>query len=183
MAGAPDIGQAARTALGDGFIPVNLMAIQESDATNTVAYLSVATTPILDLVNGDTDSALHINWVASNSDAIIFQVLLPPDFDDTEDLVLHIDCLIDAATPATIVDTTAVINADSYFNVGDTKVSDASAAINSETLVDRTITIAAADIPTSAKYLTIELTPDAHTTDVIEIYGMWFVYSRRPFTA
>jgi hypothetical protein len=158
--------------LKTGFVPVPLTAVFEGDGTNTVAALGPSTTPVLDMTNGDTDSALRILWAATNVDPVIFQVPLPPDLDVTADVVLHLRAAMEAAND------TPVIDADSYFNEGDTKVSDASAAITGATPAEYTITIAAADVPAGAQTLTVELTPAAHGTDDLYVYAIWIEYTR-----
>lgn len=72
---------------------------------------------------------------------------------------------------------TPVVSADSYFNEGDTKVEDDSAALSSS-VAEKTITIDAADVPSGAQTLTVELTPGAHTTDAMHLYAIWVEYTR-----
>lgn len=55
-----------------GFIPIPLTSVFESDATNATA-LTGSTTPILDMADGDTDSGIILTWATPNVDAIIFQ--------------------------------------------------------------------------------------------------------------
>lgn len=153
------------------FLPVPLTTLLETDATNTVAALGPATTPTLDMANGDTDSGLVVTWAASNSDAVLFQTPLPPDLDTTADLVIHFRAKSGGATD------TPTIASDAYFNEGDTKVEDASSALGAA-YAENTITIAAADIPAGAQTLTVELTPGAHTTDTVVLSALWIEYTR-----
>lgn len=152
------------------FIPVSLATLLETDASNTVAYLGPATTPILDMANGDTDSGLVVTWVASDNDPVIFQVPLPPDLDVSSDVVVHLRAKSGGSTD------TPTIAADSYFNEGDTKVEDASAALGAA-VAELTITIAAADVPAGAQTLSVELTPGAHTTDTVVLSALWIEYT------
>lgn len=151
------------------FIPVPLFNVYESDATNAT-ILSGATTPTVDMANGDTDSGIVMTWVASNSDAIIFQVPLPPNLDVASDVVVHFRAKSGGATD------TPVIAADSYFNEGDTKVEDNSAALGAA-YAENVITIAATDVPAGAQTLTVELTPGAHTTDTIVLSAIWIEHA------
>jgi len=151
------------------FIPIPLVTCMESDASNATA-LTGSTTPILDMANGDTDSGLILTWAASNSDAIIFQTPLPPDLDVASDLVVHFRAKMAGSTD------TPTIASDAYVNEGDTKVEDVSAAL-SATYAEKTITIAAADIPAGAQTLTVELTPGAHTTDILYLSAIWVEYT------
>ena len=158
-----------------GFIPIPMNTIYESDATN-MTILTGSTTPILDMIDGDTDSSMQLLWAASNSDAIIFQTPLPPDLDTTKDVVIHF-----RGDMAGAVDTPTIAS-DAYFNEGDTKVEDVSAALGAA-FAEKTITIAAADVPSGAQTLTVELTPGAHTTDILYISAIWIEYTRAILTA
>lgn len=165
------------TTLKTGFVPVPLTAVREATANDIPAaaahggVLAKDTTPIFEFTNGDTDSALRLNWAASNSDAIVFQVPLPPDLDVASDVEVHLRAAMASTTD------TPVIDIDSYFNEGDTKVSDASSAL-SDTIAELTIAIDAADVPAGAQTLTVELTPAAHTTDALHLYALWVEYTR-----
>lgn len=166
------------TTLKTGFLPVPLTALREvaSNAIpNTAAnggLLASDTTPILNLTNGDTDSALRLSWAASNSDAVTFQVPLPPDLDEANAVEVHFRAAMSGAVD------TPVISADSFFNEGDTKVEDDSAAVTGTTYAEYTITIAAGDVPAGAQTLSCELTPGAHTTDALYITSVWVEYTR-----
>ena len=153
-----------------GFIPVPLSSLFESDATNITA-LAGNTTPVRDMANGDTDSGIVLTWATPNVDAVIFQVPLPPDLDVSADVVVHFRAKSGGATD------TPVFAADSYFNEGDTKVEDNAAALGAA-YAEKTVTIAAADVPAGAQTLTCELTPGAHTTDTIVLSAIWIEYTR-----
>ena len=158
------------------FIAVPLESLLETDATNVVARLGQATTPKIDMANGDTDSGLVVIWVASNSDPVLFQTSLPPDLDVTGDIVVHFRAKSGGSTD------TPTIASDAYFNEGDTKVEDTSAALGAA-VAELTITIAAADIAAGAQTLTVELTPGAHTTDTVVISAIWLEYKRSVLTS
>lgn len=166
------------TTLITGFVPVPLTSLREvvsnniTNAAGNGGLLASDTTPIFEFTNGDTDSALRLRWAASNSDPIVFQVPLPPDLDEAAVVEVHLRAAMGGATD------TPVISADSYFNEGDTKVEDDSAAITGTTAAEYTISIAAADVPAGAQTFTCELTPGAHTTDTLLIYAVWVEYTR-----
>lgn len=157
------------------FIGVPLALVFESDATNMTA-LTGSTGPKRDMANGDTDSGIVITWVSSNSDAIVFQVALPPELDVASDVVVHFRAKSGGATDV------PVIAADSYFNEGDTKIEDNAAALGAA-YAEKTITIAAADVPAGAQTLTVELTPGAHTTDTIVLSAIWVEYTAKTLTS
>lgn len=158
-------------------IPIPLMTLMESDATNVVDYLGKATTPILDMKNGDTDSVMTVTWADADQDAIIMQAILPPDFTPGSDLVLHVRAAMQDTND------TPVLDIDTYFNEGDTKVSDAVAAITGTAYAEYIATIAAADIPAGAQTVTIELTPAAHANDEIYVTALWLEYTRTILTS
>ena len=166
------------TTLKTGFVPVPLTGIREVAANNLQniaangGLLATDTTPILEFTNGDTDSAWRMRWAAANVDPISFQVPLPPDIDEASNVTVHMLAAMGGAAD------TPVISADSYFNVGDTKVEDDSAAITGTTPAEYAITIAAADVPAGAQTMTVELTPGAHGTDTLLIYAVWVEYTR-----
>lgn len=144
-------------------LPIPLESLIEGDGTNLVARLGIATTPVLDMANGDTDSAFTVTWAATNSDPVLFQTSLPPGLDIAQDLLIKFRAAMGGATD------TPVVSADTYFNEGDTKVEDDSGAVTGTSYAEYTITIAAADIPSGAQTITVELTPGAHTTDTLII--------------
>ena len=141
-----------------GFIDLPLAEWLESSGTAVVGRLLANTTPALDMANGDTDSGLLLTWTAANSDAIMQQFSIPPDMDLTQPMLLELYAKEGANTDH------PVMSADTYFNTGDTKVEDDSAAITNTTFAKYTITVAAADIPSDARTCTVELTPAAHAS-------------------
>jgi hypothetical protein len=97
---------------------------------------------------------------------------MPPDLDEAAVVEVHFRAAMAGATD------TPVISADSYFNEGDTKVEDDSAAVTGTTYAEYIITIAAADVPAGAQTFTCELTPGAHTTDILYMTAIWVEYTR-----
>jgi hypothetical protein len=160
-----------------GWLPILLVSLRElttgavPNAAGNGGLLASDTTPILNTANGDTDGCLQVTWAASNSDAIGFQIPLPPD-SAGGDVVIRFRAKMGGATD------TPVISADSYFDEGDTKVEDDSAAVTGTTWTEYAITIAAADVPDNARTLSVELTPGAHTTDTLALSALWVEYEK-----
>ena len=146
------------------------------DASNTVSFGGPATDPILDMTNGDTDSALRWTWAAASVEEILVQVPLPPNLDVSADIVLHMRTAKDANA------NTVTLASDCYFNEGDTKVEDVTSTIG-QAAAETTITIAAADVPAGAQTLTIELTPSAHAGDALYLYATWLEYTGTTLTS
>lgn len=128
-------------------------------------------TPKLATTNGDTDSALTLTWAAADVTPVVFQVPLPPDLDDTADLTVHFRIKSAGSSD------TPILSLDSYFNEGDTKVEDDTAA-STNAWTEKIATIGNADVPSGAQTLTVEVTPAAHGTDALSISAVWCEYVR-----
>lgn len=152
------------------FITIPLTACMIGDSNNTISFGGPATNPILNMTNGDTDSALRWLWAAADVEEIIFQTPLPPNLDVASDIVIHLLVGKDADA------NTVTLASDTYFNVGDTKVEDVTATIAQST-TETIITIAAADIPAGAQTMSCEFTPSAHAGDALSLYAIWIEYT------
>jgi hypothetical protein len=133
--------------------------------------LTSISTPALNAENGDTDGQWRIKWAASDSSPIAFMVALE-DIDTDEDMQILLRLKSGGTTNS------PTVASDAYFNGGDTKVEDTSAA-SAAAVGNKAITIASADIPSAAAVLSVELTPGAHTTDALNLYAAWVVYCRK----
>lgn len=166
-----------------GFIPISLMSLREvaTMAVGNIAanggLLASDTTPVLGPINGATDGCQQVSWAASNNDPVIFQVPLPPDLDDTADLVVHTRIKSAGTTDA------VGFTVDSWFNEGDTKVVDTSETNQTTAWAEKIATIAAADVPSGAQTVTVSLTPVAHTTDIMYLSAVWLEYKTKIKTA
>jgi hypothetical protein len=100
----------------------------------------------------------------------MFQTPLPPDLDVASDLVIHMR-ILGGTTDA------VGFTSKSHFNEGDTSIADTGTTNQTASYAEKTITIAAADIPAGAQTLTCELTPAAHTTDVLQMSAIWIEYT------
>ena len=156
--------------------------ITDSPATDDKygSLLHKGTFPVLDIKDGDTNCLLRIVWAANAAAAIaraqlVTQVPLPLDLDKTADLELHFRARMVGATDMPAIDI------GSWFNEADTKVADSSAVLVNE-YAERTIYIAAADVPSDAQTLTIKLTPQAHENDAIRMTATWLEYTRLHLT-
>lgn len=163
-----------------GRIDVPLESLRElssSDIINAAGIggiLSKNSTPILEKVNGGTDGAMRLNWAVSNSDPVTFQFSVPADLDDTNDVVVKMRAAMEGVTDK------PVITVESWWDVGDTKVADATAAITGATVATYSATIATADVP-AAYTCTVNLTPGAHATagHALYVYALWVEYTRK----
>ncbi len=168
------------------FIPLSLVNAREVTAGDpgnisvNGGILASDTTPILEAANGATNSELRINWASSNVDPIAISTALPPDINVAADLVFHFRATTGASTD------TFKLTLESWFNEGDTKITDTSAANLSQngTYAEGTITIAASDIPAGAQTLTINLFPATHGSDTCLLNAAcWLEYTGVALTA
>ncbi len=164
-----------------GFINIPLTSLRECDASLAVGAVAAAcgvlgsdTTPILsEAVASPLDGCQMVSWVASNNDPVLFQTALPPDLDDTADIVIHMRIKSEGTTDAVGFTSAA------YFNEGDTVVSDTGQTNQTATWAEKTLTIGNADVPSGAQTLTVMLTPAAHTTDIMYMSALWIEYTTK----
>lgn len=133
--------------------------------------LTSVSTPALNTVNGDTDGQFRMIWAAADVSPVGFQIGLE-DVDTDEDMLIKLRLGMASSND------TPTIASDVYFNEGDTKVEDTSAAA-ALTVGEKLITIASSDIPAAAETMSVELTPGAHNTDTLSLYKCTVVYTRK----
>lgn len=158
-------------------ILVPIYALREvnatGDVTNTAGgggVLSSDTTPVM---RGDANNSAEIFWTTGNADPIGFSTSLPPDLDDTANVLVELEVSSGATDAATF-------GVASSWNGGAEVTDSASDALTlSATPHTITATIAAADVPASSKRLTLRLTPPAHATDTISVYSVRILYKRK----
>ena len=139
--------------------------------------LASDSTPILDAVNGATDGVQRMLWASSNVDQVVVSLPLPPDIDTGKDLVLHARIASGGTTDP------VGFTVDTFFNEGDTKVTDTTGTNQTTSYTEVTATIANADIPSGAQVITIGLTPVAHGNDTMACTAVWLEYSKAVLTS
>lgn len=166
-----------------GFLPVPLTTLREiftndigvaadGAAQGSGGILATDTTPALEYANGDTDSQIRVLWAAGNVDKVAFQMPLPDDLGAGSDITLMVRGEMGGATD------TPTLTVETFFNEGDTKVSDTSAAFT-DAVGEFATTIAAADVPSGARTMSVEITPGAHATDTLILYAVWLEYKKK----
>jgi len=161
-----------------GFIPLDITTAKII-ATNAIGNTTEGlfpdgnTDPSLARVNGATDKALRVIWPSSSVVELQFAPFAyPGDLDDTAAVTVHL-----LARMASTADTPVI--AVGYFEgVGDTNAGGNTAAL-SDTLAEKTVTIAAGDVGTHPNFATVTLTPGAHGTDALWLYSAWVEYTRK----
>ena len=131
------------------------------------------TSPSLSRVNGATDKMARLAWAAAAVDEVqLPSIVYPPDLDDTAAITV---CVLAAMAGAT---DTPTISVGFFEGVGDTDAGGATAAVTGTTIAKYTRAIAAADVGAYPKAAAITLTPGAHGTDALYVYGAWVEYTR-----
>lgn len=158
-------------------IPLSLVTFREAtagDVGNIVAnggLLASDTTPVL---SGSSSSvSQQLSWAASNVDQVLVDVSLPEDFDGRDDVTIELWVSSGTTNAASFTVTTGW---DGGADVTDT----ATDATASATVHKVTATIAAADIPDQASFVSIGLTPAAHGTDAIVLKAVRLLHFSRP---
>jgi hypothetical protein len=166
------------------FLSIPLFSLREAttfDVGNIAAnggVLASDTTPVLEAVNGGTDGCQRVTWATGNVDQVIAQIPLPPDLNTGADVVVHARVAASGATD------TPSFTLESFFNEGDTKVSDTLAAgAATSTYAEITQAIAAADVPSGAQTLTMGFTPASHDGNHFYLTALWIEYSRSVLAA
>ena len=171
-------GAASMQAIGGtlgryGYVTIPLSSFREVDASGDVSnivanggVLASDTTPIY---RGNAAEFQEIAWAASNIDPIQTQISLPRDLDDTRDVTF----LVTTASAGTT--DLASFTFETGWD-GGALVSDTCTGLASTTMSDCTVTVDKADVPASAKNVTIVLAPTAHTTDVKLLHGIVMRY-------
>lgn len=125
-------------------------------------------------VNGATDKLPRIAFKANTTGELALPSwYLPPDLDDGEDITIGLIMQMAAGGMDT-----PTVDVQVFFNVGDTECGGATAALNT-TYGERTVTIAAADVPAAPGMMAISLVPAAHPNEIIYLYGAQIRYTRK----
>lgn len=124
-------------------------------------------------------------------DPIMANIIIPPDLDDTANVVVHVLAAKTGATEADAVTWTigALNNADGALYDADSDFGGASSAMTgtatAKTCQEETLTLLAANVVGSPCVLTLTIQPTDGTlgTDDVILIGMWLEYTRKALTA
>ena len=163
-----------------GFIPLDITTLKIIN-TNAIGNTTEGlfpdgnSAPLLARVNGATDKALRVSWVASASGEVQFApVPKPPDMDGAAVATVHLMLAKDTNT-----DNAVAVAVGIFDGVGDTNAGGNTAALDTASLAEYSVTLAAADLAEHPGFLNIVLTPGTHTTDAIYLYAAWIEYARK----
>jgi hypothetical protein len=140
-------------------------AIQNIAANGGI--LASDTTPVLERVNGATDKALRVRWVAGNVDECIWGAIpLPPAAEAANVANVHTWFEKDANA------NTVTCDVQAFLGKGDTEMGAPTSTIG-QTLAKYVTTLAAADMAAfgASSFLNLALVPSAHAGDALHLYG------------
>jgi len=148
------------------------------DTTANGGLLSSNTAPLL---RGDANESQEIVWAASGVVALQCSFPVPLNMDLTQDARLELDVLTDNAGGGGIDAASFGVECsfDGATQVADT-ATDGTPATTSHTI---SATIAAADMPDTARRITIAITPAAHGNDPIALELSKLVYKKKLVTS
>ncbi len=135
------------------------------NAAGNGGILASDTTPALTFSSGGT----RASWVASNVDALSWQVEAPADFNGTSVTVKLLASM--SATNDTPVIAISFIEGMSGSNLGGN-----TAAVSGTTPTLKSVTTTAA---TGGNQWNITLTPGTHGTDALRVDSVWIEYTRK----
>jgi hypothetical protein len=173
----------------------------EADALTAQAQVNIPITsctnagaPLVAFADGVADGIALVDsevvgyrWNPSGSGVLAVTVPLPQDLDDAEDVVVHL-----AGFRIGAADTTTVLAVGAFFQTmgaaytaaancgGNTTAWDAATTV----MAEKTVTIAAADVPAAPCLLTLTIEPSAALdADDFVLSGLWLEYTRKLLTA
>lgn len=170
--------------------PVNLLGATEIDGTLLEAFADASSaTPGIDTLGNE---AIGIRWNNhGNPDPIITNVVIPPDLDSGEDVVVHILAAKDGAdaSDAVTFEVGAFFLTDGALYDADANAGGTSSAMTADatakTLQEETVTISASDVSGAPGVISLTLQPTDGTldTDDVLVVGMWLEYTRQILTS
>jgi len=159
-------------------IPSSLGAFTQEDGTALTQFSAGATPGFQQLSNKEVVLAWDGN--ATPGAAAVAIPFVDPAIDDSADVVVHM-----LGKMAGVTDD-PVIAFEAYFGADDTDCAGTDPEITGgTTLTEYTMTIAAADVPSSPSSLTLVLTPTAGQmgTDEFHLYALWLEVTRKVRTS
>lgn len=164
---------AARVIVSNDYQAETIVSTGGSEKASGGILASLGVIFSINRVNAATDKAARI--VAKNNTTGELQwdsIAMPPDLDDTA--AVNVNLLTRMAGAAD----TPVISVGAFFGVGDTNCGGDTSAL-SDTLAQKTVVLAAGDVPAYPSFLNITLIPGAHTTDAWWLYALWLEYTKK----
>jgi len=150
--------------------PISLNDFREVDGNGDVGaiaanggILASDTTPIL---RADVNEAFEISWAIANVDAIACHLILPNGLDGTQDVIMRLW----VSTTGGVTDL-ASFTVNTSWNAAAQVTDTATDTGASSSAHEITATIAAADVPDTPFYVTIQLIPAAHGADPIQLHA------------
>lgn len=141
------------------------------DVGNIAAIGGLLASDTAPILRGDSAESVEISWATGVVDSVQWELDFPTSYqalDDTRDAYLDLDVYSGTTNAADFV-------VETSWN-GGAMVADAAVATATATPHRVRVTIAAADIPTAVRRVTIAITPPTHATNAIQLVGATFSY-------
>lgn len=133
--------------------------------------LASDSTPVLS--GTGTTVSQEISWAAGNSDQILLQKALTPDFDGRDDALLEL--WVNSGT-TDLASFTALLNFDAAAADVSVTVTDTGASATTHKVTAR---VPASSIPDSPSFVSLALTPATHATNAIKLVAARLMYFPR----
>jgi hypothetical protein len=159
-----------------GFRIIQTNNIPVLAGTPASGIMAQDTSPKYIRINAATDKGLRVQWAASTAIEITTENLLtPPDMDVTKASSLNLIASMGGATD------TPTVTANVFPGLGGVDFGAASGAITGTTIAVYPIALAANKFGGfgATGFASISLTPGAHTTDVLNLYGVYLQYQKQ----
>lgn len=193
VAFAAGSGLTLPTSQAVGFIDLPLNSWRVTNAANTDYGLVAATAligsggvggidaePSLTRVNVATDPTTRLVWLDGKLDTILNDFTLPPDVDAASPLIFKCLAAMSGTNDATsILTLTWTATAAGAYAAGANQGGATSAFAAVTTLVQKSVTIAAAAINAPGSHVSVSLTPTSPGTDAMHLYGTWVEYTKK----
>lgn len=158
--------------LRQGFVDLPLLGAWEVASADSLNALTSGTNPSLGRINAGTDPKGKISWstAAGTTDPVQWDVMLPPDVASGGGLTVGL------YGEGASANATNELNVRVFFGVGDANAGTTVALTSAPGL--RTIAVASGDVIVNTP-LSIIVSPNAHASGAIDLYGGRIVYTRR----
>jgi hypothetical protein len=162
------------TGAATGFVGLPLSSWRITDANGAVGNIAAIGGVLAsnsDPVLGAASGSQKITWAANSVVPIGISVPLPPNFNGAQNVTLRLEVGSGTTDAASIGVGTSWDGGASVADAAD------DSATKSATVHTVNVTIAAADVPDTAKSVTIILTPPAHATNAIVMRSSALIFS------
>jgi hypothetical protein len=173
--------QAVSSLTTQGFLAIPITSWCKETGTPLTVF---STDPGFSLVDSE---AFGIRINDDDTEVFVTSVVMPPDMDDTADVVFHaMGFRVGSSDVTTTLTMGAFFQTVGAAHTADSDAATATSAFAAATTVvsEVTCTILAADVPPAPAVLTLTMVPDANLdADDLVIIGTWIEYTKKLLTS